>query len=128
MDMMLRFLIGGIVVSVFAILGDIVKPESLGGGFAAAPTIALATLVLTMHKHGGVYVAAEARSMVAGAIAFFAYACAVSFVLMRWRAKALATAIALLPIWFATAAGAYGRSGCGSSVMHLAEIRFTQAD
>lgn len=30
MDMMLRFLIGGIVVSVFAILGDVVKPESLG--------------------------------------------------------------------------------------------------
>jgi hypothetical protein len=35
----------------------------------------------------------------------FAYACVVSFVLMRWRAKALTTAIALLPIWFATAAG-----------------------
>jgi hypothetical protein len=105
MDMMLRFLIGGMVVSVFAILGDVLKPESLGGVFAAAPTIALATLVLTMHKHGGVYVVTEARSMVAGAIAFFAYACAVSFVLMRWRSKALTTAIALLPIWFATAAG-----------------------
>jgi hypothetical protein len=105
MDMMLRFLVGGMVVSVFAILGDVVKPESLGGVFAAAPTIALATLMLAMHKHGGVYVATEARSMVAGAIAFFAYACVVSFALMRWRAKALATAIALLPVWFATAAG-----------------------
>jgi Protein of unknown function (DUF3147) len=105
MDMMLRFLIGGIVVSVFAILGDMVKPESLGGVFAAAPTIALATLALTMHKHGGVYVAIEARSMIAGAIAFFAYACVVSFVLMRWRPKALTTAIAVLPAWFATAAG-----------------------
>jgi uncharacterized membrane protein (GlpM family) len=103
-DTILRFLIGGTVVSVFAILGDVVKPESLGGVFAAAPTIALATLVLTMHKHGGVYVATEARSMVAGAIAFFAYACVVSFVLMRLRAKALTTAIALLPIWFAAAA------------------------
>ena len=67
MDLILRFLIGGVVVSVFAILGDMLKPESLGGVFAAAPTIALATLVLTMHKHGGVYVATEARSMVAGA-------------------------------------------------------------
>jgi uncharacterized membrane protein (GlpM family) len=104
MDMMLRFLIGGMVVSVFAILGDTLKPESLGGVFAAAPTIALATLVLTMHKHGGVYVATEARSMVAGAAAFFAYACVVSFVLMRWRPKALTTAIAALPVWLATAA------------------------
>ena len=66
-DIVLRFLIGGLVVSLFAILGDMVKPESLGGGFAAAPTIALATLVLTMHKHGGAYVATEARSMLAGA-------------------------------------------------------------
>jgi hypothetical protein len=104
MDMTLRFLIGGVVVSVFAILGDMLKPESLGGVFAAAPTIALTTLVLTMHKHGGVYVATEARSMVAGAAAFFAYACVVSFVVMRWRPKALATAIAVLPVWFATAA------------------------
>jgi hypothetical protein len=105
MDMMPRFLIGGIVVSLFAILGDVVKPESSGGVFAAAPTIALATLVRTMHKHGGMYVATEARSMLAGAIALFAYACAVSFVLMRRRPKALTTAIALLPIWFATATG-----------------------
>jgi uncharacterized membrane protein (GlpM family) len=104
MDMILRFLIGGVVVSVFAILGDMLKPESLGGVFAAAPTIALATLVLTMHKHGGVYVATEARSMVAGATAFFAYACLVSFVLMRWRPKALTTTIAVLPVWFVTAA------------------------
>ena len=104
-DIMLRFLIGGIVVSLFAILGDMVKPESLGGVFAAAPTIALATLVLTMHKHGGAYVATEARSMLAGAAAFFAYACAVSFVLMRRRSNGLTTAIALLPIWFAMVGG-----------------------
>jgi hypothetical protein len=101
---LLRFVIGGLVVSVFAILGDVVKPEALGGVFAAAPTIALATMALTMHKHGPAYVAIEARSMLAGAIAFFAYACAVSFVLMRWRPKAITTASALLPVWFATAA------------------------
>ena len=71
MDILLRFLIGGVVVSVFAILGDMVKPESLGGVFAAAPTIAFATLLLTLHKDGAAYIAIEARSMVAGAIAFF---------------------------------------------------------
>ena len=104
MDLLLRFVIGGLVVSVFAIVGDVLKPESLGGVFAAAPTIALATMGLTLNKHGGAYVATEARSMLAGAIAFFAYACAVSFVLMRWRSKAMTTASALLPIWFSTAA------------------------
>jgi hypothetical protein len=104
-DLLVRFLIGGVVVSLFAVLGDLVKPESLGGVFAAAPTIALATLVLTFHKHGAGYVAVEGRSMVGGSFAFFVYASAVSFVLMRYRTKAMTTAMLLLPVWFATVAG-----------------------
>lgn len=103
-DLLLRFIIGGLVVSVFAVIGDTIKPESLGGVFAAAPTIALATLVLTLHRHGGAYVGVEARSMVAGAAAFFVYACAVSFVLMRYRPKALLAAGALLTVWAGVAA------------------------
>lgn len=103
--LLLRFLIGGLVVSVFAIIGDVVKPESLGGVFAAAPTIALATVVLTMRSHGAAYVDIEARSMVGGAIAFFVYACVVSFVMMRRRPKAMVAAAELLPAWFAVAAG-----------------------
>jgi uncharacterized membrane protein (GlpM family) len=104
MDLLLRFVIGGLVVSVFAVLGDTLKPESLGGVFAAAPTIALATVGLTLHKHGAAYVGVEARSMVAGGVAFFVYACAVSFVLMRYRPKALLTAGTLLTVWAAVAA------------------------
>ena len=104
-DLLLRFLIGGLVVTVFAAIGDLVKPESLGGVFAAAPTIALATVSLTAHQHGARYVVVEARSMVAGALAFFVYACAVSFVLMRYRTKAVTTGMALLLVWFGTAAG-----------------------
>ena len=104
-DLFLRFVIGGAVVSLFAVLGDLVKPESLSGVFAATPTIALATLAVSMHKHGAGYVAVEARSMIAGAAAFFVYAGAVSFVLMRSRAKATMTTAALIVLWFGSAAG-----------------------
>ena len=45
----------------------------------------------------------EARSMIAGALAFFVYACAVSFILMRYRPRSLVAAGALSPIWFAVA-------------------------
>jgi uncharacterized membrane protein (GlpM family) len=103
-DLLIKFLIGGIVVSIFAVLGDMVKPESLGGVNAAAPTIALGTLAITLHEHGSAYVATEGRSMVAGAIAFFVYASSVSFVLMRRRSKALPTAAWLLLLWFGTTA------------------------
>src|ERR1700679_4140866 len=104
LDLLARFLIGGAVVILFSIIGDIFKPKSLGGIFAAAPTIALACISLTAHQHGTAYVSLEARSMIAGALAFFLYACAVSFVLMRYRPRSLTAAGALSPIWFGAAA------------------------
>jgi len=106
-DLLARFLIGGTVVILFSILGDIFKPKSLGGIFAAAPTIALASLSLTAHQHGNAYISLEARSMICGALAFFVYACAVSFILMRYRPRSLVAAAALSPIWFAVAASLY---------------------
>jgi hypothetical protein len=37
-QILIRFLIGGAVVSVFAILGDLLKPKSFAGLFGAAPS------------------------------------------------------------------------------------------
>lgn len=99
LDLLLRFLIGGLVVIAFSVIGDVFKPKSLGGIFAAAPTIALASIGLTLREHGAAYVTLEARSMIAGALAFFLYACAVSLVLMRYRPSSLKTAAILLPVW-----------------------------
>jgi len=105
LDLLLRFLIGGAVVSFFAVLGDIFRPKSFAGLFGAAPSIALATLSLTIHSHGRDYAAIEARSMVLGAIAFFVYANAVSYVLMRYRPRTPLATIGLMPIWFGVALG-----------------------
>ncbi len=99
MNLALRFLIGGLVVSVFALIGDVLKPKSFGGVFAGAPTVALATLFLTAHKSGAHYAAVEGRSMMAGAVAFFIYACVVSFILMRFRPSTLKCASLAMPVW-----------------------------
>jgi len=40
-DLLIRFLIGGTVVSSFALLGEIFQPKSFAGLFGAAPSIAL---------------------------------------------------------------------------------------
>jgi hypothetical protein len=101
-DLVVRFLVGGIIVSTFAVLGEVLRPKSFAGLFGAAPSIALATIGLTIAQHGKAYAAIEARSMIAGAIAFFCYAAAVSWILMRYRPRALSTTIALLPLWFGT--------------------------
>lgn len=107
-DLLLRFLIGGTVVSLFAILGEIFRPKSFAGLFGAAPSIALATLGLTIASRGHAYAAIEARSMILGAIAFFFYAAAVSHVLMRYRPPTLLATTALVPIWFVTAFTLWG--------------------
>ncbi len=46
MEYFVRFLVGGIVVSAFAVLGDVLRPKSFAGLFGAAPSLALATLSL----------------------------------------------------------------------------------
>lgn len=104
MDLLIRCLIGGVVVSVFAILGDVIKPKSLAGTTAAAPAVALATLVLTLHQKGVVYTALECRSMLAGAIAYLLFAVAVSYIQMRYKPKALVGAAAVMPLWLVVAA------------------------
>ncbi len=102
-EILIRFLIGGLVVSAFAALGDIFKPKSFAGLFGAAPSVALATLSLTIVSQGKLYASAEARTMIAGAVAFCVYALAVSYVMMRFQKRALLVTSALIPIWFAAA-------------------------
>jgi hypothetical protein len=58
-----RFLIGGTVVSGFALLGGLFKPTAFAGLFGAAPSVALATLTLAIWKEGTLYAAVECRSM-----------------------------------------------------------------
>jgi hypothetical protein len=104
-QIVIRFFVGGIVVSSFAIIGDILRPKSFAGLFGAAPSVALATLALTVAGDGRLYAATEGRSMIAGAIAFFAYASLVSWILMGGRSAALRITIAAMPAWFGVGFG-----------------------
>ncbi len=104
-EILLRFLIGGAVVSAFALLGDLFKPKSFAGLFGAAPSIALATLCLTVSTEGARYVATESRSMVIGAIAFFVYTSLVSWLMMRYKWNALPVTASSILVWLGVASG-----------------------
>src|SRR5436189_3191423 len=84
-EVLLRFLIGGVLVSAFAALGDVFKPKSFAGLFGAAPSVALATLILAIQKDGPQYVSTEARSMMVGAVALICYSQVVCWLLLRKR-------------------------------------------
>ncbi len=104
MELLLRFLIGGTAVSLFAMIGDAVRPKSFAGIFGAAPSIALATLALTVHSQGAANAALEARSMIAGALALLAYAWVSCRSLWTGRASSITVTLMALPIWFGVAA------------------------
>jgi hypothetical protein len=105
MDYLIRFLAGGIFVSLFAVVGDVLRPKSFAGLFGAAPSVALATLTLAFWKDGGAYVSIEGRSMILGAIALGVYGFLVCQLLMRARWSALAATLAATAGWLAVAIG-----------------------
>ncbi|HWC15489.1 MAG TPA: DUF3147 family protein [Terriglobales bacterium] len=102
-DLMIRFVIGGLVVTAFAMLGDLFKPKSFAGLFGAAPSVALASLTIAVHKHGKTYGAIEARSMMAGAAALFVYCLLVIWLLKRDRLHAMSATTTAIAAWFVTA-------------------------
>jgi hypothetical protein len=107
-EILVRFLVGGLVVSAFSTVGGLFKPISFAGLFGAAPSVALATLTLAITREGMPYAARESRSMIAGAAGLCIYSILVSQLLSRFRLSALAATLAAVPLWFLLALGLWG--------------------
>jgi Protein of unknown function (DUF3147) len=114
MEHVARFLIGGLAVSAFALLGDMLRPKSFAGLFAAAPSVALATLGIALWRHGASYVALQGHAMMWGALALLAYSVIVCHLLMRRRWNALPATIAALVVWLGAAFGLHFIAGGGA--------------
>src|SRR3954451_20959173 len=104
-EYVLRFVAGGIVVSAFAMLGDILRPKSFAGLFGAAPSVALATLGIAVAQHGTAYAAIQTRAMVCGALALSCYSLLVCQLLMRTELRALSATLLAFGLWLAVAFG-----------------------
>src|SRR6266567_3823908 len=102
---LIRFLIGGVSVSAFAVIGDLFKPKSFAGLFGAAPSVALATLALAVMVDGRQNAATQSTSMMVSAIALFCYASCVSRIMMHRTWPAIWVAISVLPVWAAVSFG-----------------------
>ena len=102
-EILIRMAVGGAMVSGFALLGDVIKPKRFAGLFGAAPSVALASLLLAVKTQGRIYAAIEARSMIAGAIAFCAYAYSVYWVSIRYKTTALVATMSHIGIWVVVA-------------------------
>ena len=101
----LQFLAGGIAVSAFAALGDTLRPKSFAGLFGAAPSIALATLLITLSQKGAPFAAVEGRSMIVGAFALAVYSWVVCVLLKKFLLSSRVATMGALLVWFVVAFG-----------------------
>jgi hypothetical protein len=104
-EYIVRFLVGGAVVSAFAMLGDVLRPKSFAGLFGAAPSVALATLAIAIYQHGAGYAAVQSQSMMAGAIALVLYSIVVRHLLVRARLRALSATLLAIAVWLIASFG-----------------------
>ena len=102
-DLLVRFVLGGAVVSVFAVIGELFEPKTFAGLFAAAPSVAIATLALTNAKHGPEATAISARWMLVASAALLLYGTCCVWVCRRKRIPIWLGAAASWLVWGATA-------------------------
>jgi hypothetical protein len=104
-EIFIRFIAGGVIISIFALIGDVLKPKSFAGLFGAAPSVALVTLFLAISTRGQTYASIEARTMVLGGLAFSLYALIACSLMLRKKYPALLVTVPLLLLWLGIALG-----------------------
>ncbi|WP_426611163.1 DUF3147 family protein [Bradyrhizobium sp. McL0616] len=110
-EYVVRFLVGGVMVSAFSMLGDVLRPKSFAGLFGAAPSVALATLGIAIYRHGATYAATQTFSMMAGAVALVVSSVVVCHLLMRARMRALPATLLSTVLWLIMAFGLWALAG-----------------
>ncbi len=103
MEYIIRFLVGGIAVSLFSAMGDVLRPKSFAGLLGAAPSIAVATLALTISAKGVGDAESEARSMMLGAVALCLYSSSVCHLTSHRHMPAMLATALMLPVWLGCA-------------------------
>jgi uncharacterized membrane protein (GlpM family) len=98
----LRGVCGGLLVVVFALVAEVLKPKMFSGLFSAAPSIAIASLLITSSAQKPKVAAMDATGMAAGAFGMVACTLVAAYCVGRLGAIA-GTALAWLA--WALAAG-----------------------
>ena len=111
-ELTLRFVLGGLLVSLFAVAGELCRPKTFSGLFGAAPSVAIATLGLAYAKEGAPYVVIEARSMLIGAVALFVYC---GTCIATTKMSALPVWLGATLSWTTWAAAAWASAPCSGS-------------
>ena len=105
----LKALVARLAVVGFSLFGQSGHPKRFSGLFAAAPSVAVASLAITVMAKGTGAAVPYAQGMLIGSAGMFAY-CLVSLFLIE-RLHALIGSILAWLAWFAVAGGLYIAAG-----------------
>ncbi|HEY1535428.1 MAG TPA: DUF3147 family protein [Polyangiaceae bacterium] len=104
-ELLVRFLLGGAVVSAFATIAEGLEPKTFAGVFGAAPSVAIASLALAFYQRGSAYVGSEASGMLAGDLALVVYGSLCVLATKHRRMPVWLGAVLSWLGWFAAALG-----------------------
>jgi hypothetical protein len=80
-----RFVVGGLLVCVFALISQVCKPKQFAGIFSAAPSVLLAGLVITLLTKGAAHASLTAEGAIAGAIGLICYCMIATPMIKRFK-------------------------------------------
>jgi hypothetical protein len=98
-------LAGGLLVVVFALIGEVVKPKAFSGLFSSAPSVAVASLAITVVVEDAAKARADTAGMVVGGVGMTA--CCVVAATVIPKVQALWGSVAAWMAWAAVALGLY---------------------
>jgi hypothetical protein len=107
-ELAIRFVAGGLAVLLFSAAGECLEPETFGGLFGAAPSVAIATLGVAFVQTSARGAASDARWMLLGCIAMFAYTTACVAVCRDRRIPVSFGAFAAWIVWILVAVALHG--------------------
>jgi len=102
---LVKAIAGGTFVLLFALLGQVLQPKWFSGLFSAAPSVAVAGLIITVVDKGDHEASLSAIGMMFGAVGFVVFAICVRALLVRHSAL-VAAALACVA-WLVAAIGGY---------------------
>jgi uncharacterized membrane protein (GlpM family) len=106
-ELVLRFVLGGAVVSAFAAIAELFEPKTFSGLFGAAPSVAITTLTLTYLSDGVEATATAARWMLVATPAMLVYGTCCVAACRHERVPVWLAALAAWGVWLVVALGLY---------------------
>ena len=101
----IKALLGGTMVTLFAVVGHVLRPKWFAGLFGAAPSVAVASLAVTVVDKGHHEAALAGYAMLFGAAGFVVFSVCVRPLLTKFPAVAAASISSL--VWVLVAVGGY---------------------